>query len=325
MQHKKWLYNVTSCQLQWQSLTQLKSSAKISMTHDDDIDYINDRVKVYAILNDTKFALGVFLLCSSDKQIIVTTSRDCECYSLLQILLDNKIEQRMQIVAGINIVNEVIRLIGTTNAYSIPTSTKVLATDKIYEIGTSYLEIINDILSAGNYTPLYTDKDGTYITKPYILPQDRTHTVTLKADLSSLVKPVMSDGLDLFNIPNVFVAYTDSIEVAPLSYTYENNRVDSVTSIVNRGRRIVKVQSFDVGTVDELVVKAKQMCDEANSKFAHLELSAALRNDLNLYDDCIWVKIGDIDSKYILYNTAYTCKAGQDMKLKLRKVVDLFV
>lgn len=325
MQHKKWLYNVTSCTLQWQTLTQLKSSAKISMKHDDDIDYINDRIKVYAILNGTQFALGVFLLCSSDKNINVIATRECECYSLLQILLDMKLEERMQIVAGTNAINEVIRLIGTTNIYSIPTNTKTLVTDKIYEIGTSYLEIINDLLDTVGYTPLYTNADGTYISKPYILPQDRTHTITLKSDVASLVKPEMVDSLDLFNVPNVFVAYTDNIDVEPLSYTYENNKADSLTSTTNRGRRIVEVRSFDVGTVDELVVKAKKMADEANSKFAHLDLSVALRNDLNLYDDCIWVKLNNIDGKYVLYNTEYTCKAGESMKLKLRKVVDLFV
>lgn len=37
--HKKWLYNVSSCSLSYQSLTQLKSSAKIGMREDTDIDF----------------------------------------------------------------------------------------------------------------------------------------------------------------------------------------------------------------------------------------------------------------------------------------------
>lgn len=325
MRHKKWLYNVKSCSIQYQALTQLKSNAKITVTHDEEIDYINDRIKVYASIDDTQFSLGVFLLASSDKVINITTTRDCECYSLLQILLDAKLEQKTQIVAGTNIINEVIRLIGDMGEYSIPSCDKTLLGMKIYEIGTPILEVINDLLDTANYTPLYTDTDGTFISKPYILPQDRQATVTLKADINSLVKPEMVDSLDLFGVPNVFTVSTDSIDVEPMVYTYVNDRPDCITSTVNRGRRICTSEKVDVTNYDDLVAKAKSMCDEANGKFAHLELEIALRNDLNLYDDCIHVKLKDIESNYILYNVSYNCRVGENMKLKLRKVVDLFV
>ena len=325
MQHKKWLYNIMSCSIQWQSLTQLKNSAKIEMLSDEAIDYINDRIKVYATLNGTQFPLGVFLLCSSDKVTNVISIRDCECYSLLQLLLDRKLEEKLQVVAGTNVINEVIRLIGDTGDYSIPSSDKTLLGEKIYEINTSYLEVINDLLDTVNYTPLYCDLNGVYTSKPYVLPQNRTHNLIFRADLATLVKPQIVDSLDIFNVPNVFTVYTDSIDIPPMRYTYVNDRPDSITSTVNRNRRICTSEKVEATSIDDLVEKAKKMCDEANSKFAHLELEVALRSDLNLYDDCIWVKLNDIDSKYILYNVSYNCKVGETMKIKLRKVVDLFV
>ena len=36
-------------------------------------------------------------------------------------------------------------------------------------------------------------------------------------------------------------------------------------------------------------------------------------------------ELKDIESNYILYNVSYNCRVGENMKLKLRKVVDLFV
>nr|DAT81682.1 MAG TPA: tail protein [Caudoviricetes sp.] len=320
--HKKWLKTVKSCDIQWQSLTQLKSSAKISMRKDDDVDYMNDRVRIYRVENGVEQILGTFLLCSSndDENGYNVTNKDCECYSLLKILLDDKLEQTYQVVAGTNVVNEVIRLIGISNAYNIPLSNKVLLTAKTYKAGTTYLDVINDLLDTINYTALYTDKMGVYVSKPYVLPQDREIEFTWKCDINGLIRPDKNRSLDAFNIPNVFAVSTNDINInPPLTHTYVNDNPSSPTSTVSRGRRIVQTATVDTTSIDDLVVKAKAMCVEANSVYEHIEFDKAFVGNLEFYMDCGFI----IDSKYIIYNISYKCAIGEDMHIKARKAVEL--
>ena len=319
---KKWLYCVSACTIQWQSLTQLKSNANITMRKDNDVDYANDRVRIHRVENGVEKVLGTFLLCSTGDAFNErnVTEKECECYSLLQILLDMKVEQTYQVVAGVNAVNEVIRLIGTTNTCNIKASDKVLLSNKTYQAGTSYLDMINDLLDTINYTPLYTDEMGMYISKPYVLPQDRTIDFTWLCDINGLISRNRTKSLDMFNVPNVFVCTTNDINIdPPLSYTYVNDNPSSLTSTVSRNRRITKVETVDTTSIDDLVLKAKSLCVEANSMFEHLEFSTGFKNDIEFYLPCGWI----IDAKYIIYNISYKCAIGEDMKVKARKAVEL--
>ncbi len=327
---KQVLQNVTDCSITWQSLSSLKVSGKVSMLENSNIDYLSDRIRIYAAVNNVQIPLATLLLCSPARQIDNITTRDCECYSLLKILQDTKVEEKRLIQAGTNVVNEVNRLIKEVGPYessNIQGSNKTISVAKIYEVGTTYLEIINDLLDIIGYTSLYIDALGTFTAREYILPQYRQVDLSLAADVQSLISRDISNDIDLFNIPNVFIAYTENIDATPLSYTYENNNKNSVTSTINRGRRIVEVQSFEVATLEELITKAKKMCSDANSVYEHLELSVALREDLNLYDDCIYVDLPmyDIEGKYILHEASYKCKTGENINLKLRRVVNVIV
>lgn len=324
--HKKWLYTIASCNIAYQSLTQLKSSATLSMLDDPDVNWLTDRIRVYMVLNGVQTLLGTFLLASSGKKIdkLGTVNRDVEAYSTLQVLLDDKIETTYQIVAGTNIINECIRLIGTNGSYDITASTKATISDKVYEIGTSKLEIINDLLSIANYTSLYPSREGVFVARPYVLPTDRTIDYTILNDITGLVNEEMTDSLDLFNVPNVFVRYTNNIDInPPLSYTFENTNASSITSIANRGRRIVDAQSVEATTLDDLVVKCKADALEANSKYANLEFSMAIKPDIEFYMPCVFIKTNYINDKYIIYNIQFDCKIGSNMQIKARKVVNV--
>lgn len=115
---KKKLNNVESCSISYKFLSQLKSSATIVMTDDNRIDYLNDRIKAYITLNGVKTPLGVFLMSTPSRDIKeAKVTRNITCYSLLQTLLDDKIEARITLPAGTNVINEVKRQIGAN--YSI--------------------------------------------------------------------------------------------------------------------------------------------------------------------------------------------------------------
>ncbi|ADZ82714.1 hypothetical protein [Cellulosilyticum lentocellum] len=321
---KKKLYNVESCSISYKFLSQLKSSATIVMDDDSSIDYLKDRIKVYMTLNKVRVALGVFMLCSPSRNITGTKkTRNITAYSLLQILLDDKVTTRYTAVVGTNVVNEVKRLIGNNNSYNIPDSTKTLNSEFNYEIGTSKIEIINDLLASINYTSLWVDKDGVFKAEPYVLPTDKEHVKTYEDNEASIILPDMVDEPDLFYVPNVFVRYTNNLDVAtPLSFTYTNNNADSPTSTVNRGRNIVDAQSVEATDLVTLQAITKKAAYEYNSKFSHLSFETAIDPDvMDLYMPNIWIKVGDINAKYTITAITFKCAVGQQSKVESRKVV----
>lgn len=321
---KKKLNNVESCSISYKFLSQLKSSASIIMTDDSSIDYLNDRIKAYITLNGVKTPLGVFLMSTPSRDIKeAKVTRNITCYSLLQILLDDKIEARLTLPIGTNVVNEVKRQIGGN--YSILDSSQTLLSERIYEAGTSKLEIINDLLSVINYNSLRVDVNGMYITEPYVLPTDRQIDRVYEEGADSIIITDMEDELDLFNVPNVIIRYTNAVDIdPPLSYTYVNDNVNSVTSTVNRSRRIVDAQPTDASDLETLVAITKKDAYEYNSIYSHLTFSTAIDTDvLNIYMPTVRIKVGDINDKYSITSIEFKCDAGELTKVESRKVVNI--
>jgi len=294
------------------------------MTDDKNIDYLNDRIKAYITLNGVKTPLGVFLLCTPSRDIKETkVTRNITCYSLLQILLDDKIETRLTLPIGTNVINEVKRQIGSN--YSIADSSQTLLSERIYEVGTSKLEIINDLLSVINYNSLRVDVNGVFITEPYVLPTDKQHSKEYAAGEDSIIIADMTDELDLFNVPNVIIRYTNAVDInPPLSYTYVNDNASSITSTVNRNRHIVDAQQTDATDLETLTAITKKHAYEYNSIYSHLTFSTAIDTEvLNIYMPTVWVKVGDINDKYSVTSIEFKCEVGELAKIEARKVVNI--
>lgn len=321
---KKKLWNIESCSISYKFLSQLKSSASIVMTDDISIDYLNDRIKAYITLNGVKTPLGVFLLCTPSRDIKeAKVTRNITCYSLLQILLDDKIETRLTLPAGTNVVNEIKRQIGAN--YNIADSSQTLISEKIFEIGTSKLEIINDLLSVINYNSLRVDVNGIYITEPYVLPTDRQIDRVYEEGADSIIISDMTDELDLFNVPNVIIRYTNAVDIdPPLTYTYVNDNASSITSTVNRDRRIVDSAETDATDMPTLQAITKKDAYNYNSIYSHLTFKTAIDTDvLNIFMPTIWVNVGDINDKYSITSIDFKCDVGELAKVESRKVVNI--
>lgn len=321
---KKNLNNIESCSISYKFLSQLKSSASIVMRDDNKIDYLNDRIKVYITLDGIKSPLGVFLLCTPSRDIKDTKiTRNITCYSLLQALLDDKIESRLTLPVGTNVINEVKRQIGGN--YNIADSTQSLLSERVYEVGVSKLEIINDLLDVINYNSLRVNMDGMYITEPYILPTDRPIDKVYEEGNDSIIVDEMTDELDLFSVPNVVIRYTNAVDIdPPLSYTYVNDNASSVTSTVNRGRRIVDSAETDASDIETLQAITKKDAYNYNSVYSHLKFNTAIDVDiLDIFMPTVWIRVGDINDKYSVTSIEFKCEVGELVKLESRKVVNI--
>lgn len=330
--YKKTLTMVSGCTVDYSSLSSLKASANIKMKEDLTVDYLNDRIQPLIIFRkgskEVKFPLGIFLLNSPKRNDIdKAVYREIECYSKLQILSEDMFGERYFIPAGTNYIAAVAQIIsssGETKINLVPSSASTNV-DKEYDIEMTKLQIINELLQEVNYYSLNVDREGYFISSPYILPVDRQVEYEYIDNEISVIGQGASEELDLFNVPNVFVRYLDNPERSPLRSVYENNNVDSISSTVNRGRRVVNIRSVDdissQGALNDLTIRDAY---NASQVYGHFEFETAIM-PMHDYLDCLYLRYKPlgIDDKYIETSWSIECKAGAMMKHKSRKVVNI--
>jgi hypothetical protein len=290
-----------------------------------DVDFSNDRIRVVCVVTALgevrEYHLGTYLLSSPARNTDGgSVTREIEAYSKLQVYADDLVESRYIVTAGTNVVNEVIRLLGV-NQYRIPSSPLTLSTSREWEIGTSKLTIINDLLETINYTSLRVSNDGFYEASVYILPADREVDFMYLDVPGSVLGAELQDDLDLFSVPNVFVRYVDNPDCAAFRSVYVNDNPFSPSSTVSRGRRITSCEKVD-DVADQETLDAITRRDAANTSqiYSHVTYETAIM-PIHGYMNTIRLRHKTVDGIYQETGWEITCKAGEAMTHTVRKVV----
>lgn len=323
---KKNLDTITRCIVRYSSLSQLKVSAEISMREDREVNYQTDRIRPICIISkgnqSMEFPLGIFLISSPSRDIKNTLiTRDMQLYSKLYLYSEDSIDSRLYVPKGTNVVAEIKRLLNT-HKVNIPDSAYVSSGNREWEIGTSKLEIINDLLDTVNYTSLRVTTDGYFIAEPYVLPTEREVEIEYVDDITSVLSPNMVERLDLFNIPNKFIGYTNNPDTDPLRSVYTNNNPNSITSTVYTGRTKTEVievlDTVSQSVLDEMVMRKAY---NASQVYSHVDFETAIM-PIHDYMNILYIKHKDIvQGKYTETSWEIECKAGTYMKHTARKVV----
>lgn len=207
------------------------------------INFLSDRLRIIANINDTEYPCGVFCVTSEDKPKRGGAKfTGIEAYSLLYLAQQSRIEERLYFAAGelyTDIIAELLIASGITD-YSITTSTLALATDREdWEIGTSRLEIINQLLKEISYNSTYMNNAGSIICEPYTAPVISNVDFIYNADEHSIIGPDYTITNDFHGKSNVFKVFCNNPELpAPLVATSENSLASSPFSTENIGRRL---------------------------------------------------------------------------------------
>ncbi|HHX61366.1 MAG TPA: hypothetical protein GX707_11750 [Epulopiscium sp.] len=324
---KKDLDTITRCVVRYSSLSQLKIGAEIRMREDNTVNYQTDRIRPICKISkgnqSMEFPLGIFLISSPNRDIKNTMiTREMQLYSKLYLYLGDRIDNRYYVTKGTNVIAEVKRLLGTPKI-NIIDSAYVTSTNREWEIGTSKLSIINDLLDSANYTSLRVNPDGYYVADPYVLPSDREIDIEYVDDIKSVLSPNMTERLDLFNVPNKFIAYTNNPDAPTLRSVYTNTNPESITSTVYTGRVVAAepIEVLDVvnqEVLDEMVLRSAY---NASQVYSHVDFETAIM-PIHDYMDVVYLKHkGILLGKYTETNWEIECKAGTYMKHTARKVV----
>lgn len=211
------------------------------------VDWTTDAIRPELIIDGTVHPLGVYLpvnVSESTNDIVKTVAitADDRCW----VVRDCRTEDRVFIAAGTNYVQAAISLLSATGIALINATdtTETIAEDREdWEIGTSYLDIINELLDEISYAPLWFDQNGVAVIEPMAVPDAVSidHFLS-EADPKYRILPGLQSKTDFVAAPNVFVCVCSNADKsAPMRAVAENTNPQSPLSIARRGRRITQV------------------------------------------------------------------------------------
>ncbi len=316
------------------SLAEIKKVGNFNFKETElkEVDWLNDRVQPVFILKmpdgkSIQWSLGIFLLSSPIRKYDYGVWRDIEVYDTTLILKEDKFDNRYRIPTGTKYIDAITAILSSAgiNKINITYSSGVISTDKEFEIGTTKLEVINQLLTEMNYTSIWVDAQGYFISKPYALPMFREIEYEYKTDKISVMYDNASNELDLFSIPNTWVVTASNPEKQPLMSKYINNLPTSKTSTVNRGRTIVEYTKVD-DILDQSTLDAytKRIAYNSSQIYEKFEFQTCCMPH-HTYMDMLFVEYTNlgISSKFTETNWNMELHPGGIMNHSVRKVVNI--
>lgn len=314
------------------SLAQIKRKGNFRFKESElkDVDWLNDRVQPFFILNKNyEFPLGIFLVSSPGRALNKKSIyRNVEAYDSTLILLEDKFDTRYRIVEGTNYITAITQIINSAGIWktNIPYINAALKTDKEFEIGTSKLEAANYLLNELNYTSIWTDQIGNITSGPYILPNDRNIEYSYKNNEMSVIIPdTASEEIDLFSLPNKWVVIATNPETEPLVSRYTSENGGSPTSTVNRRRTIVDYREVDDMANQELLDQyTRRIAYEASNVYGKFIFETGIMPH-HTYMDALFCEHTDlgISNMYIETNWEMELKASGKMRHNCRRVIQI--
>ena len=231
---------------------EIKTSMAGQFLRDDDVNWFTDELKPYQIIDGAEYPVGVFPIGTVSEHVdengLKTVS--VEAYDRALILKQKKTETILHFDAGMNYVQAVEQLLVDAGIilYMATSTAAVLATDREdWDVGTSYLEIVNTLLQEINYRTIWFNADGWAMIQPAKTPSasniDHQYGTDPKV---KILKRSCSVETDAFDTANVFIVICDNPDLdAPLTATAINDNPMSSLSTFKRGRRIVNVSKLD--------------------------------------------------------------------------------
>jgi hypothetical protein len=233
-------------------LAQLKVSASLQTI--GTLDMERDFLRIYA--HDTtggteeKTALGTFLLStpsvthtSRREQERTLTKGSAEGYSLLLVASQETTEAPYFVAAGTGAVAHAKAILEARGLrVSAEASSSALSAPAVFDAGTSWLAVANDLLARAGFDTAEIDGYGGVLFSRYYDPASLAPTITLEDGPECIFADEVAHEFDLFEVPNKVVALSSGQDVTLIA-TATNTDPQNRYSIPSRGRTITHVET----------------------------------------------------------------------------------
>lgn len=307
--------------------SEIKMSFSGSFAADDSINWLTDQIRPELVIDGVTSPLGVYLPAT------VTPSEDesarsvqVEAYDRCWLVRDNYTEDRLFFAAGTNYIETIRQLLtsaGIVNVIATPNAATFSEDREDWDVGTSLLTIVNDLLAEINYNPLWFNAQGIGILEPASVPSAANIKHTLDSDnIRSLLLPEISRETDVYQAPNVFLCIVSNADKSgPMVATAENDNPQSPLSIPRRGRRIVSVQRVDnIASQEELQAYADRLRNESLITGETINVKTALLPGFGVAD-VVALHYGELSALCIERGWSMQLQVGGTMSHTLERVV----
>lgn len=293
-----------------------------------EVNWLSDQIRPEMIIDGVTYPLGVYLPAAVTESESGTQikSYHVEAYDRCWQVKDHYTESTKYFASGTNYITAIESLLADAGIalISATATASVLAEGREdWNIGTSYLTIINELLSEINYNPLWFDSNGTAILEPASVPSaDNIKHVIDMSDPEVRLLPGIQKSTDIYSAPNVFICVCSNADkAAPMVAKSENTNPQSPLAISRRGRRIAKVVQVDnIANQTALQDYADRLRNESLITSETINISTGLLPGFGV-DDVVGLHYGESFDLYISRNWSMTLRAGGTMKHTLEKVV----
>ena len=294
---------------------------------DHDVNWLTDEIRPELILNGITYPLGIFLPATvSEIDNGITRSVQIEAYDRAWLARDCRAESRPFFARNskyLSAVESVLTASGIVQMAETPTAATLSEDREDWDVGTSYLEIANQLLDEINYEHVWFDKDGLCVLEPVSTPSASNIEHTLDENLiESMITPGMKKTTDFYSAPNVFICICSNADKgAALTATAENTNPQSPLSIARRGRRISKVvQVNNIASLEELQLYANRLVTDSMFTGETVTVQTALLPGFGV-GDTVALKYGSEFSVCRERSWSMTLGVGGKMTHVLEKVV----
>lgn len=271
-----------------------------------------------------EWPLGVFLPTSPSRVRTEGGAVSCavEGYDQAVVLRDDRLTSALTIPARTKYLDAAYEQLQAAGIFRLVSdaSDMALGGDLQFEIGASRLDIVNTLLKAINYRPVWFDAYGAARFTAYVPAFSRRSQHVYASGSESVVSPAVTLDMDTFGIPNVIVAVV-SREDGALVSRWANENPASALSITRRGRRVVeKVDVQDIADQETLDEYVKRLGNQAAAA-AEMVRFETLQMPLHGAWDVMHLDVGDAFGRYEETAWSLDLTTGGRMVHTARKVV----
>lgn len=279
-----------------------------------------------------EFPLGVFIPSSPSRHFSDGTTYEVEAYDRSVILREDCITDRLYFPAGTSYYNALESILvgaGIDEAMITQTSA-VFATDREFETGESKLDILNQLLVEISYDSVYVNEEGIFVLHPYVEPSENHISIWYENDELSVIGLEADTEMDLYRVPNVFVAivsnpdYTkDNTNFEFFRSEYINDNPVSVLSTVRRGRKIVSILNPEnIASQTDLDHYVRRIAFESSQVYEQVSFSSALM-PIHGNGEVLGIKHPDINGAYEEIGWEMELSASGEMNHSIRRLMVL--
>lgn len=216
-----------------------------------DPNWLKARIKPYLIIDGKESSLGEYLISQADD---CTDKKGVKFWQIKGMDLGripqrSRTEKRVLFQAGqryTDIVQSILLELGISRIIAIQSDATLKNDRADWEIGTSWIKIINSFLAEINYQSLWFDTEGNARIQPHRQVDGTVIDHRYESGELSQIKPQVDISSDIYKAYNVFTAMVSSPEYEePMIAVSVNDIPTSRISTVNIGRVQAPIEKLD--------------------------------------------------------------------------------